>query len=106
MRIRVATMLISLLFALSPAASWATPNEEAPTTGTKVLDIFLVRPLSMVGAFASTGLFLGTLPVTFFTGISEDSVNLLVLAPWRFTSARPIGVYDRYKDGRDIFQRP
>lgn len=92
--------LFSLVLAPLPAAA-AGPARTS--VGMKVLDVALVRPLSAVGSVASTALFLGTLPVTFLTGISDPSAYLFVIAPWRFTSSRYVGEFEAYRDGGDIF---
>ena len=80
----------------------SSPSFAEPSGGVKALDVLLVRPLSLVGSVISTGLFVGTLPLTAPTGVSEEAAYAMVAAPWRFTGGRHIGEWDRYKDGRDI----
>ena len=114
-------ILAGLLLAISPSGVAASQSEapgsktpdvalaraEAPPgTASKVLDVAFVRPLCMIGSWVTTGIFLGTLPITFMTGVSEGAADVLVLAPWRFTSARYAGDFERYKDGLDAFERP
>jgi hypothetical protein len=80
----------------------ASPSLAEPSGGIKALDVLLVRPLSLLGSVVSTGLFIGTLPLTAPTGIAEEAAYAMVAAPWRFTGGRHIGEWSRYKDGRDI----
>ena len=67
----------------------------------QVADAVLVRPLAMVGALASTGLFLGTLPLSFPMGIGDECAHVLMEGPWRFASGRVLGDLRRYNDGRN-----
>lgn len=91
-----------LILAVLVCGLAASPSLAEPSGGEKALDVLLVRPASLVGAVISTGLFIGTLPLTAPTGISHDAAYLMVAAPWRFTGGRHIGEWNRYVDGRDI----
>jgi hypothetical protein len=91
-----------LILTLAVCGLAASPSLAEPSGGTKALDVLVVRPLSLVGSLISTGLFIGTLPVTAPTGVSQEAAYLMVAAPWRFTGGRHIGEWDRYRDGLDI----
>jgi hypothetical protein len=71
--------------------------------GMKLLDVALVRPGMVAISVVSNAFFLGTLPLTFPIGVSEQSANLLVIAPWRFTAARFPGEFGAYQDGGTAF---
>jgi len=83
---------------LAAPAAMATPND-APV-GLKILDVVVVRPTSFLVSLVSTGIFLGSLPLTYPTGVSYDLGNYMIAAPWRFTSSRYIGNFREYKDRR------
>ena len=77
-------------------------EREEPTTGMKVLDLLVVRPLSIVGSTLSTAFYLVTVPITFPSGVSEPAARILVQAPWRYTGMRYLGDFKHYKDGNPI----
>ncbi len=101
---RVKILIICLcLSILSCSAAFADNMErEQPTTGMKVLDLLLVRPLSIVGSCISTGFFFATVPITFPSGVAEPAARILVEAPWRYTGMRYLGDFHHYKDGHPI----
>jgi hypothetical protein len=70
-----------------------------PPIGSKIFDVALVRPLTMVGSIASTALAVGLSPLTWMTGVGDESVDYMVVAPWRFTAHRYPGKFSSYKDG-------
>ena len=100
-RSSVALAVVVLLLLAAPVSAQASEASEAPFAQ-KLLDVALVRPITMVGAFASTALCVGLSPLTYFTGVGVASVDYLVVAPWRFTAARYPGEFDGYVDGRDV----
>ena len=98
-RKRLVPIALTLAILLAPAVAVA---DDAPSAGMKALDVALVRPVSMLLSFASLGVYLGISPLTTFMGIGEETAEAMVLAPWRYTSGREIGRFDRYRDGGDI----
>lgn len=92
---------LALLAAPTPALALPPPDRGAGF-GMKFVDVVLVRPFTMVGSLAGSGLFLATLPLTFFTGVANGAAEYVMVAPWRFTTARFPGEFDRYKDGRNV----
>jgi hypothetical protein len=76
-----------------------------PAFGTKVVDVVLIRPVTMVGSIASTALAVGLSPITWMTGVGDESVEYMVVAPWRFTAHRYPGKFSSYKDGRSATGR-
>jgi hypothetical protein len=97
--------LVSLVLGASSGASAAHGTEPGPEFGMKVLDVALVRPASLVGATISSAVFLGTLPLTFLTGVGVEASDYLVVAPWRFTALRYLGDFNSYTDSRSITGR-
>jgi hypothetical protein len=93
---------LSILILFSPAAFADGMEREQPTVGMKVLDLLLVRPLSIVGSALSTAFYLATVPITFPSGVSEPAARIFVEAPWRYTGMRYLGDFKHYKDGNPI----
>jgi hypothetical protein len=73
-----------------------------PPFGSKFVDVALVRPLTMVGSLASTAIAIGLSPLTWMTGVGDESIEYMVVAPWRFTAFRYPGKFSSYKDGRSV----
>jgi len=100
--VKILTMILCL-FILFPSLALALDLEcEQPTVGMKVLDLLVVRPVSIVVSAASTAIHIVTVPITFPAGVSEPAARILVEAPWRFTGMRCLGHFNRYKDGNPI----
>jgi hypothetical protein len=96
-------ILVTMIIILSSPFALAGDGRRTPPSGAmKVLDLLIIRPLSIPVSAASTGLFLGTLPITFTIGVSEYAARALVEAPWRFTNARCLGEFNHYKDCKPI----
>ena len=64
-------------------------------------DAVLVRPLALVGAVATSAVFVGTLPLSFPMGIGDECAHVLMEGPWRFASGRVLGSLRHYNDGRN-----
>ncbi len=99
---KILVTALSILILFSSAAFADGMDREQPTTGMKVLDLLLVRPLSIIGSSISTAFFLATVPITFPSGVSEPAARILVEAPWRYTGMRYLGDFHHYKDGNPI----
>ena len=99
---KILVTALSILILFSSAAFADGMDREQPTTGMKVLDLFLVRPLSIIGSSISTAFFLATVPITFPSGVSEPAARIMVEAPWRYTGMRYLGDFHHYKDGNPI----
>ncbi len=99
---KILVMALSILILFSCAAYADGMEREQPTVGMKVLDLLLVRPLSIVGSALSTAFYLVTVPITFPSGVSEPAARIFVEAPWRYTGMRYLGDFKHYKDGNPI----
>jgi len=86
-----------LIVSSSYVLAYDLENTE-PSVATKILDLSIVRPISIVVSIASTAFCVGTLPFTFPAGVSEPAARIFVEAPWRFTNARYLGEFNHYKD--------
>ena len=96
--------VLAFLAVLTLFCSSAIAQElrENPTAGMKVLDLLVVRPISVVVSCAATAFCVGTMPLAYVIGVGEQSARVLVEAPWRFTAARYLGDFHHYKDGKPI----
>ncbi|TFH23346.1 MAG: hypothetical protein E4H03_06395 [Myxococcales bacterium] len=71
-----------------PSAAAATVSE--PSLGAKFGDAFLRIP-GVAISLATTGIYLGTSPLTFLMDVDEPAAQTLVSKPWYFTSGRELG---------------
>ena len=101
----LASLVIALAFLLVLPAQAQAQGRGSPYTpfGMKFVDVALVRPPMVAVSAAANAFFLATLPITFPIGVSEQSANLFVIAPWRFTAARLPGEFGAYLDGGTAF---
>ena len=89
-----ATILAATMIMTTPATSHAGKRNDA-SVGMKLLDAIVVRPTSLVMAFAGTGIYLGTTPLTVPTGMANKTGKYLYRTPWKYTSGRPLGVWHK-----------
>jgi len=75
---------------------------EEPSVGAKVVDLLLVRPISLVGATISSGAYLVMSVPLAIMGGDEEASTIMVDAPWRFTNQRYLGDFSNYKDNMGI----
>lgn len=90
-----------LIVSSSYVLAYDLENTE-PSVAIKILDLSIVRPISMVVSIVSTAFCVGTLPLTFPVGVSEPAARIFVEAPWRFTNARYLGEFNHYKDEKPV----
>jgi hypothetical protein len=102
-RIGIAMALVGALLVVSPNTALAiAPERPHINFGLKLLDVALVRPISLVGAIASTAVGLAGAMLTFPMGLADEVVTYTIIAPWRFTNTRYIGDFRYYEDGGTI----
>jgi hypothetical protein len=108
----ICTALIAVTLLAAPAAM--AERDDGPQPGDlapgwlMAIDFVFVRPLSFVLSIASTGVFIGTSPITYPIGAATGPRGLmpvLVMAPWRFTTSRYYGDFVEYRDHRTITGR-
>ncbi len=95
----LSVVAILILFSSSVFAQEVRQN---PPVGMKVLDILLVRPVSVCVASAMTAVCVTTIPLPFVMGVGEPYARIMIEAPWRFTAGRYLGDFHNYKDGKPI----
>jgi hypothetical protein len=55
---------------------------------TNLMDLLIARPIGVVAAAAGTAIFIVTLPFTLPTRSVDDSFNMFVAEPWKFSFVR------------------
>lgn len=96
------TALAAAAFALSGAAAAASPTEatpeptidRAPSAEAMTFDLFIMRPLGLVGAVAGTAIYIVSLPFDVIAGNVSEPARRLVGEPLKFTFTRPLGDLD------------
>jgi hypothetical protein len=94
MRNKLITFLV--LFALIVSAVPAIANE--PSDADIIVDVLLVRPISIVAIVTGSVIFVVSMPFTLPTGSGKIVSQRLVEDPVEFTFVRPVGDFD-YKLG-------
>lgn len=80
-------LLVSFLIGVLSSNGWAqefkVSNDEL-----NMMDLFIARPLGIVAAAGGTCLFIASLPFTLPTRSVQESFDLFVVEPWRFSFVR------------------
>jgi hypothetical protein len=86
-------IVVILVLAVSVMVTCAPAFGEDPAAGVMVVDVLLVRPISLVGSILGTAFFIVALPVALTSGSVDSVARKLVVEPWKFTFARPVGEF-------------
>lgn len=80
-----------------PMATAPTPPEErrvpAPDPGAMIMDLIIVRPVSLVALALGTGMSIVATPVALASGSTGAVYERLVVEPFNFTVRRPLGEF-------------
>jgi hypothetical protein len=79
-------LTVSLFVGSLYSEGWA--QERYSNDELNIADLLFVRPLGVVAAAGGTVLFVVALPFTLPTRSVEDSFNLFVVKPWKFSFVR------------------
>jgi hypothetical protein len=84
------SVLLSVFIGFLGSTGWAQVQEEMKISNDElnIMDLFIVRPLSVVAAAGGTVLFVAALPFTLPTRSVGDSFDLFVVKPWKFSFVR------------------
>jgi hypothetical protein len=80
-------IIVTVLFAFTATLSFATENQDEAMIG----DTLILRPLGLLGTAVGAVVFVLGLPFSATGGNIKDSADTLVVAPAKFTFARPLG---------------
>ena len=87
------------LAALALADNGTSSNEDSELTAQSAFlaigDLLLVRPVAAAGTVAGFGLFAASSPFTAMGGVVEDSYDVLVEKPGKFTFDRDLGDFSK-----------
>ena len=81
-------IFLTVLLVLGGISSGGWAQEKSYNDEYNIVDLFIARPLGVIAAAGGTGLFILSLPFTLPTRSVEDSFNMFVVEPWRFSFVR------------------
>jgi hypothetical protein len=65
--------------------------DETPSAEAMTFDLFIVRPLALVGTVIGVGVFVVAIPVNLLTFNFGDPARRLIIEPAKFTFTRDLG---------------
>jgi hypothetical protein len=77
--------------ALAEEEKYQYDSEEFSDAVTMGVDLFVVRPIWLVGTVLGTAAFIVSLPFTILGGNTGEAAQKLVVAPAKYTFTRPLG---------------
>jgi hypothetical protein len=80
-------IILTVLFAFTATLSFATENQDEAMIG----DTLILRPLGILGTAVGAVVFVIGLPFSATGNNVKESADTLVVAPAKFTFARPLG---------------
>lgn len=90
----VAVSCVALMAGSLPAMATDQFPNSGEDSSDMMADLFIVRPISLVGAVLGTAVFLVTLPFTLPTQSTDEAAKALVGDPFEYTFNRPLGDFD------------
>jgi len=94
-RITITLAAAALGFALQAGAASPEPViDRAPSAEAMTFDLFIMRPLSLVGTVAGAAVYLVALPFNLVAWNLEEPARRLVGEPAKFTFTRALGDLD------------
>ena len=91
-RLALATILAAgLLAPLAASADDGAVIDNAPTAEAMTFDLFIMRPLGLVGTVRGTAVYIVALPVNILTLNLADPARRLILEPAKYTFVRDLG---------------
>lgn len=82
------------LAAASPAQAYEPVIDEVPSAEAMTFDLFIVRPLGLVGTVAGIVVYVVALPINLLTFNLADPARKLIIQPINFTFTRDLGALD------------
>jgi hypothetical protein len=82
------------LLSLQAQAQSASVIDDTPTAEAMTFDLFIVRPLGLLGTVVGTAIFIVALPVELITFDFADPARRLVVEPAKFTFTRDLGALE------------
>lgn len=91
---RTLTAAALLACAAAPAQASDVEIDDAPSAEAMTFDLFIMRPLSLVGTVAGTAVYLVSLPFNLLTLNLVEPGRRLVVEPAKYTFTRDLGDLD------------
>ena len=88
---RLAVSLLAITLSTTTLPSYSEIIEEKPSAGAMLADVFVARPLLLVGTVLGTGAFVVSLPFSILGGNVGEAADTLVLEPATATFFRCLG---------------
>ena len=86
-----ALLAITQLVYVPTAAAGAFVDENGPSGGAMLADMFMIRPTMLVGTVVGVATFIVSLPFTALGGNVGEAADQLVTRPVKYTFVRPLG---------------
>lgn len=90
----ISTLTALTLAAANPALAYESVIDEVPSAEAMTFDLFIVRPLGLVGTIAGTVVYIVALPINLLTFNLADPARKLIIQPINFTFTRDLGALD------------
>ena len=94
MKRRVTTLTFACLLGIGTLSPGIVGASCGGNGAGQVADALLVRPPMLAVSLVTTAIYLATSPLTFLMDIDQEAGDVLVSAPWWFTSGRCLGHFD------------
>jgi hypothetical protein len=88
-----AAAVVALTFGAT-ASAYDQVIDDTPSAEAMTFDLFIVRPLSLVGTVLGAGVYVIALPVNLLTFNFVDPARRLIIEPAKFTFVRDLGDLD------------
>jgi hypothetical protein len=86
-----ALLAVAQLVYVPTAAAGAYADNEEPSGGAMLADLFMLRPTMLVGTAVGVTAFVVSLPFTALGGNMDEAADQLVMRPVKYTFVRPLG---------------
>ena len=86
-----ALLAITQLAFVPTAAAGSFANDDGPSGGAMLADLFMLRPTMLVGTAIGVTAFVVSLPFTALGGNMDEAADQLVMRPVKYTFVRPLG---------------
>lgn len=90
-----ASCVVAATIAFSvPAQAYDPVIDDTPSSEAMVFDLFIARPLGLVGTIVGTAVYVVALPINLLSMNLEDPAQRLIIEPLEFTFVRDLGDLD------------
>ena len=90
----LSVLTIAALAAATQAQAYGPVIDEVPSAEAMTFDLFIVRPLGLVGTVAGVAVYVVALPINLLTFNLAAPARRLIVQPAKFTFTRALGALD------------